>query len=294
MEYLRDLFVVVLMGLLTTTALRGQDTTASQSPTSNGSRPATPVYPLDGAMDAAGTVWIVDRNAPGVWKYSGDKLVLAFPGSKKLRQPLNASRCLALAPNGTLYVGDPATREVYMKTEANEMKPIMSGIIGIPMDIAVASNGTIYVADAERRVVWSKAPDAEKPTVFADANPSGLFVDGQDRLWVVSKDEAQLQRFDPAGKKEILVASRTFEYPHQVVVDKSGTAWITDGYKKALWRLAEGGKPELVFSGAPLQNPVGLFLVDDRPVLVDPHAQSVFKFKADSTPELWFKITFPQ
>jgi hypothetical protein len=172
------------------------------------------------------------------------------------------------------------------------MKPLMSGIIGIPMDIAVSSNGTLYVADAERRVVWSKAPDADKPTVFAAANPSGLFVDKQDRVWVVSKDAEQLQRFDSSGKKEVIVASPTFEYGHQVVVDSKGTAWVTDGYKKTLWKVPDGGKPEVVFAGAPLVNPVGLFLVDDQPVVVDPHAQSVFKWAGEKM-ELWFKITPP-
>lgn len=287
--------IVISCGLILTLIC---ESALSQEPAlapkqTSGTRPASKVYPLDGVVDAAGAVWVVDRNAPGVWKYADGKLELAIVGAKKFRQPLNACRSIALSKDGQLYVGDPATREVYVRNEANEMKPLMSGIIGIPMDIAVASNGTLYVADAERRVVWSKAPDAEKPTVFAKANPSGLFIDSQDRLWVISKDEEQLQRFDASGKKETIVAKPTFEYAHQIVVDSSGVAWITDGYKKALWRIVDGGQPEMVVSGAPLQNPVGLFLVDDKPVVVDPHAHSVFKLTADNKLELWFEITAP-
>jgi streptogramin lyase len=289
----KTLVALSLIGLGLGINVHAQDAVPNQPKDTTGTRPASAVYPLDAVVDAQGAVWVVDRNAPGVWKFADNKLELAFPGSKRFREPLNAARAIAISKDGKLYVGDPATREVYVRTEANEMKPIMSGIIGIPMDIAVSSNGTLYVADAERRVVWSKAPDSEKPSVFAAANPNGLFVDAQDRIWVISKDEEQLQRFDPSGKKEVLVPKRIFEFAHQIVVDSSGTAWITDGYKKALWRLAEGGQPEIVVSGAPLMNPVGLLLIDDKPVIVDPHAQSLFKLNASNQLELWFQIAKP-
>jgi sugar lactone lactonase YvrE len=217
---------------------------------------------------------------------------LIIEGAKKFRQPLNASRCIALDPAGVLYVGDPATREVYRRSESGDMKPTVSGIIGIPMDLAFSKDGTMYVADVERRVLWKKGVGEDKPTVFADVNPRGVFVDAQDRIWVVSQNEQQLLRFDTSGAKEVIVGERTFEFPHQVVVDSSGTAWVTDGYKKALWQIKPGEKPTIAYSGSPLQNPVGLFLVDDKPVIVDPHVQSVFKWAGDK-PELWFRIEKP-
>ncbi len=256
-----------------------------------GVRQATPVYPLDAVVDATGAVWVVDRNAPGVWKFENGALELAIPGAKQFRKPLNASRCIAISPQGTLYVGDPATREVYRREPNGEMTPIMSGIPGTPVDLAVTKEETVYVADVERRVIWRKRIDDAKPEVFAQVNPRGLFVDSQDRLWVISQNKEQLLRIAPDGKQEVLVSDATFEFPHQVVVTSDGTAWISDGYKHGLWKWSEGKKPELVTSGTPLENPVGLFLVDDRPVIVDPHAQAVFKLGPEFKPELWFKVT---
>lgn len=254
-----------------------------------GTRPASAVYPLDGVVDAAGKVWIVDRNAPGVWSFSDGNLELAIVGEKQFRKKLNAARCIAISGSGEFAVGDPATREVYRRTGSGELQGSVSGLIGIPMDLAFASDGTLYIADVERRVVWKQSTPNDKPVVFANVNPRGLFVDSKDRLWVVSQDEKPLLRLDSAGNAEVIVGERLFDFPHQVVVDSKGTAWVTDGYKKGLWKIVENEKPVLYFTGEPLQNPVGLFLVEDAPVVVDPHAQAVFRFK-DGKPELWFRI----
>ena len=257
-----------------------------------GTRPASAVYPLDGVVDSMGAVWVVDRNAPGVWKYADSKLEMAIAGDKKFRKPLNASRCIAMSPTGELTVGDPATREIYRRDANGNMVPTVSGLIGIPMDLAYASNGTLYIADVERRVVWKQSFASDKPEVFANVNPRGLFVDSEDRLWVVSQDEKQLLRLDAQGKQEVIVGERLFEFPHQVVVDSKGQAWVTDGYKKALWLIKPNEKPVVAVSGEPLQNPVGLFLVNDEPAVVDPHSQTVFKYQ-DSKLEPWFRIEKP-
>ncbi len=253
-------------------------------------RPASAVYPLDAVTDAQGNIWVVDRNAPGVWKRESDKLQLVIEGSKKFRQALNVPRCLAFSPSGELYVGDTATREVYRRDASGQMIPTMSGIVGIPMDLAFSSDGTLYIADLERRVIWKKSTQDEKPSVFAEVNPRGLFVDSKDQLWVVSQNEQQLLRLDKNAKQEVIVAERVFEFPHQVVVDSKGTAWVTDGYKKALWQINANEKPTVAFSGEPLQNPVGLFLIDDKPAIVDPHAQSVFAWNGTKV-ELLFKVS---
>jgi hypothetical protein len=38
-----------------------------------------------------------------------------------------------------------------------------------------------------------------------------------------------------------------------------------------------------------LVNPVGLFLVDDSPAIVDPHAQMVFRLR-EGKPDPWIRI----
>jgi streptogramin lyase len=249
-----------------------------------------PNYPLDIAVHSDGTAFVVDRNMHGVWKWFGATLETFFEGSAKFRTPLNSPRCIVLDKDGTLLVGDTSTRDIYRVTAGGKAEPITNGAIGIPMDLAVKSDGTIYVADLELRTLFRIPPGESKPVEVAQVNPRGVFVDGTDRVWVVSQDAAQLQIVSDSGETEKVVDHRVFDFPHQVVVDATGTAFVTDGYKKAIWKVEPGSAPTILFEGAPLMNPVGITLVEGKLVVVDPHARTIFRFNADNKPEAWFEI----
>lgn len=252
--------------------------------------PALPVYPLDCAVDSEGMVFVVDRNLPGIWKWDQKQLSIFSQGSKRYREPLNAVRCIALDRDGQLLVGDSSTREIYRLGASGEPQPLTDGQIGIPMDIAVKSDGTIYVADLElRRLVRIPAGSKTVETV-ADVNPRGVFVDHEDQVWVVSQGEQQLQIVPDSGTPQVIVGQRVFEFPHHVVVNQQGEAFVSDGYKKAIWKVKRGEQPEIVVQGAPLENPVGLSLVDNQVVVTDPRAAKVFRLTADNKLEVWFEI----
>ena len=59
------------------------------------------------------------------------------------------------------------------------------------------------------------------------------------------------------------------------------TAFVTDGYSKAVWKIPPGGKPEKWVSGDPLVNPVGLTWKKDNLLVVDPRANAVFEVTPD-------------
>ncbi|GIX00638.1 MAG: lipoprotein [Pirellulaceae bacterium] len=255
--------------------------------------PRLPVYPLDAAVAPDGTVYVVDRNLPGVWQWKAGELTVFFQGSPKYRTPLNAPRCVTVTPEGLVLVGDSATREVYRLPEPNKAEPITGGKIGIPMDLALASDGSLYVADLELRTLYKIPAGQSAPEMIAQVNPRGVFVDDQDRVWVVSQNAEQLIIVSDDGKIQPVVKTRVFDFPHQVYVDDAGVAYVTDGYKKAVWKVSADGKPELLFSGPPLDNPVGLTATEDgQLVVVDPRAQAVFKFAPGEKPTVWFKIEY--
>lgn len=251
--------------------------------------PAPSVYPLDVAVDEGGTFYVADRKLHGVWKWSDGQLGVLFEGSPKFRTPLNAAYSIAIDRDGSVLVGDSATREVY-RFQDGKPTPITGGKIGIPIDLAVSSDGTIYVADLELRQLVKIPPGTGEVEVVAKVNPRGVFIDAQDRVWVVSQDKTQLLIVAEDGSTEAVVGERIFEFPHQVVVNAAGEAFVSDGYKAAVWKVTKGNPPELFFSGAPLDNPVGLTLHDDQVVVVDPRAAKVFQFDASGKPTTLFEI----
>lgn len=258
-------------------------------------RERTAVYPLDGTRTPDGKIYIVDRNLPGVWLRADNALSVFVQGSKSFRKPLNAVRCIASGSDGVIYVGDSATREIYRVSNDGSTHPLTNGLIGVPVDLALATDGTLYVADLERRAVWGWNPGKEeKPAVIhPKANARGLAVDSKDRLWVLSQNAEQLVRFEKDGTATTIVSNRVFEFAHNVIVDDDDTAWVSDGYAKAIWKVPSGAPPTKQITSDLFQNPVGLFRNEDKIAIVDPHAMSVFQATREGNVELLFKIDKP-
>ena len=236
-------------------------------------------YPLGVAAARDGTLVIADRLLPGLWQATAGRIDPLAVGSKRFRTPLNAVRAVAVALDGTVYAGDSATREVYRIPAEGEPEPLTGGVIGIPVDIAIDSSGRLFVSDLETQRVWRIDPGKSEPVEVATlAAPRGLFIDGKDRLWVVAASgEAPLVRVAADGTVEPVVTTRAFSFPHDVVVDDAGVAYVSDNYAHCIWRVSADGMPEKWVDGAPLVGPVGLATRDGNVLVADPRARQVFE-----------------
>jgi sugar lactone lactonase YvrE len=236
------------------------------------------IYPLSSAVHESGVVYTADRNLPGVWKLEEDRLSIFFQASKKFRTPLNAVRCVTIDKLGNLIAGDSATREVYRFDKSGQPVPLTDGGIGIPMDIAFDAEGNLYVADLELHRIWKVPQAGGEPTKFLDLRaPRGLCVDKENRLWIVAHGDDQLFRASPAGELETVVKGRPFNFPHCVAVDDEGTAYVTDGYAKAVWKIASDAEPQPLVQGPPLDNPVGLTWKGESLLVTDSRAKALFE-----------------
>lgn len=239
-------------------------------------------YPLSAVAAESGTIYVADRNLPGIWKIENGKLSRFFEGSKRYRTPLYAVRCVILDKAGAVLAGDSATREVYRFGSDGKPVPLTNGGIGMPMSIAVNSKGDLLVADLELHRIFKVPAAGGKPESVAEVNaPRGLAIDADDNLWVVSHGKNQVVRVTPDGKLETVVEGRPFLFPHNIAVAPDKTAYVTDGYSKAVWKIPAGGKPEKWVSGEPLVNPVGLAWRNANLLVVDSRANAVFEVTPD-------------
>lgn len=235
-------------------------------------------YPLTAVASADGqSLFVADLNQSGLWKLSDGKRSLFFQASKKFRTPLNRVRCVGMDKNGKVLAGDSSTREVYRFDDDGKPQPLTNGGIGIPMDLVVDPDNNIFVTDLELKWVWKIPAAGGKVEKFAEVDaPHGITIDADKNLWVISHGKNQLVRVAPDAKVEIVVEGRPWQFPHEVELDKDKTAFVTDGYGKAVWKIPFGGKPEKLFSGEPLANPVGLTWQDGKLLVIDPRAKGVF------------------
>ncbi len=249
-------------------------------------------YPLKPAVAGNGSVYVADLKLPGIVVVQKGTIEKFFTATKKSGSPLYKVRCVALDRDGKVLAGDTATREIYRFDEPGKPTPLTKGAqggIGIPMAIVVDSKGNILIADLEVSAIWKIPPAGGKPEKFADVPaPCGMAINDKDELWVVSRSKRQLFKVSPAGKVEAVVADRQFQFPNDVALDGHGTAFISDGYGKTIWKLASGGKPEKWIADKELVNPVGLAWQDGSLLIADPNpkAKTGQVYKADSAGKL--------
>jgi DNA-binding beta-propeller fold protein YncE len=196
-------------------------------------------------------------------------------------------RCLAIDGQGRLLAGDSATRQVYRFGADQQPVPLAQpisdnlGPLGIPMGLAANSSGEIFVSDLEFHCIWKIPQDGGTAEKFVEVPaPVGLTFDAQDNLWVVSRVENPLQKISPDGKIDIVVQDRPFNFPHNVVVDDSGTAFVVDGFARCVWKVAPGGTPEKWFEHEKLANPVDIKRHQDTLLVIDPRANALFRIQA--------------
>ncbi len=262
-------------------------------------------YPIDVEVGDDEAIYIVDRQLPGLWSLKEGHSEVFVQASKKFRTPLNAIRCVYVTSDGTLYVGDSAAREVFrvdaegrltqltapdpvvrdtLLTEDLEFTPDNFGLIGIPMAIAANSQGELFVTDTDLQRVWKVSAEGGEPEEFLlVSGPRGIVVDDEDHVWVLSLQAPQLQRVSPEGEVEVIVSDLTFDFPHQVELGPDGTAYVSDGYAKAIWKVTRDGAAEKWISGAPLDNPVGISWRGEDLLIADSRANALFSAAADGT-----------
>lgn len=246
--------------------------------------PPRSVYPLDAVQTRSGEIYVVDRRLPGLWQVTSGEASIYLEGPRKFLEPLGSVRCLTADAEGRLYVGDPATREVYRIGDDKQLVALSGKRIGAAYDLAIDAEGTLYVADLERRAIW-KIPNAAEtssqdsaPEIWiANANSRGVAVDDQGRVWSVSQNAQQLLRYDADGTPTVIVDERVFDFPHQVALDTAGNAYVSDGYGHGVWKVTEGQPPEKILESDQLINPVGLAWIDDRLTVTDPRTTALWQ-----------------
>ncbi|XZE52610.1 hypothetical protein SH139x_004312 [Planctomycetaceae bacterium SH139] len=243
-------------------------------------------YPISLAIAPDGSLVVVDLDLPGVWRLpaAGGVPELIVRGATRFRQPLNRPRCVAVQPDGRIFIGDTATREIYVLAAdgSGDPQPLTAGFLGVPNSLALDAEGNLFIADLESRFVYRVAASGGQPELYAKTNARGLHIGPSGQLWAVTPTATPLVKLKADQPPEVVVGERKFEFPHNVVVLPDGSALVSDGYAKTIWRVDPSGAVESWLAGEPLQNPVGLALHEGQLFIADPHAKQIFRVSLES------------
>ena len=265
------------------------------------------LYPLACAVAGDGTIYVVDRDLPGVWTVTpaGDDPVrptIFKRGGRLFRTPLNAPRCAAVAPDGALLVGDSATRQVYRLDPSKEDPPLEPlfdtnrepSPVGVPSALAVGTDGTVYVADLESGRIYQKRPGEPATPIAAVPGARGLCLAPGGSLLAVTTVRNAVRRLarreDGSWKQTVAVAGRPFGLPQGAACGPDGVLYVADNYARCVWKLVPTerggfGPPVKLCAGAPLVGPTGVTFdaVSDPPRLLvaDPRARALFAVRLE-------------
>jgi sugar lactone lactonase YvrE len=160
---------------------------------------------------------------------------------------------MALDPEGRLYVSSRFEGTVY-RVLADGSVDTFATDLGVACGLAFAADGTLLVGDRSG-TIFRVSPDGQAST-FATLPSSvaafHLAMGPDGMLYVTGPTLAtydSVYRIDPSGAVSTRYAG--FGRPQGIAVDAAGTLFVVEALAgmSGLYRLAEGGSPELVVAG---------------------------------------------
>lgn len=263
------------------------------------------VYPLDVAVDSQGTLYVADRNLPGIWQLKDGRAEVFFQADNKFRTPLNAVRCVAVDNQDRVLAGCSTTTEVY-RFDNGRPVPLTGAQISVPMNLAVDAQGDVIVCDLKLRQVVRIMPEQQIKILATIQAPKAVLPLGDEQLLVLTGVDRPLLKIAANGDPQktivqgqnvqvfggdhspadVLVADRPFDFPADMVALTDGHIVVSDSYGKCLWRVSPAGEVTKWVSDPRFLHPVGLATDGERIYVADPRARAIFRVQADGSVDL--------
>ena len=183
------------------------------------------------AFDAAGNLFIADRNNSRVRRVSADGTITTVAGRGVTQDDLGCPIGVALNSKGALFVADPCKRRVFRIQ--NGQSSIVGGTGPRPVEPA-GENG---------------------PATSASFDEWGIALDGKDNVLITSPDYGYLYRIDRNGRFDVVAGLGNWRAPvdgtagkdarfqrfGRAAFDKTGAVFVSDFDANRIYRLNEAG-----------------------------------------------------
>lgn len=203
--------------------------------------------PSSVVVDAAGTLYVADFGNSVIRKITAAGAVSTLAGTPGVfggadgtgaGARFQAPTCVAVGPDGTVYVADTGNSTIRTITPAGEVDTLAgkAGALGSadgtgsaarfsgPIGVAVDGDGNVFVADSNNATIRKIAPGGVVTTLagtpgaigYGDATgaaarftrPGGMAIDDGGNLYV-SDNDAMIRKVSPGGVVTTLAGSRT-------------------------------------------------------------------------------------
>jgi sugar lactone lactonase YvrE len=209
-------------------------------------------HPAGVAADAAGNVYIADRDNNRIRRVSAGGIITTVPGTPDL---LSAPLSVSVDPFGRLVVTDTGARRVLILTTTGAIVYTISVGLNSPVYAVGDRAGNIFIADVGGDVGLGrilKAVPGQIPAVLVEgaASPRGLALDASGNLYFTEPDAKRVLRLSPQGDLTG-VADGAWNVPRGVAADESGNIFVADtGLQRVLRVDASGAVTPVAGTGS--------------------------------------------
>jgi peptidylamidoglycolate lyase len=201
-------------------------------------------HPYDLVVDRFGYLWIIDRDANFIAKFTEDGKQLmtignkGVPGDNSSHDSFNGPTDVAIAKNGDIFVTDGYTNSRIVKFDKNgKFLAIIGGTKGadvgqfnVPLRIAIDSKDELVIMDRGNKRIQFWTEDGKFINQWTDLgflNPAGMAVAPDDTLYL-SDSDGQSVKIVKGDKIIEAIGGLDGVRPHQVTVDRFGALYICD------------------------------------------------------------------
>jgi DNA-binding beta-propeller fold protein YncE len=203
------------------------------------------------AVDSRDRVYFYQRQNPPVLVFDDGGNFLTSWGDGRLRD----AHGIYISSDDHIFVCNRDEHEVLKLTPDGRIvlslgqrgRPALRAPFNHPADVAVARNGDIYVADGYgNSSVHRFSADGKHLQTWGGpgvggsqfTTPHGIWVDGQDRIYVADRENNRVQLFSPEG--DFYGEWSDLYKPMDIYIDRNGTVYVTDQIPRITMFSPEG------------------------------------------------------
>jgi len=252
-----EVVVVSVKGVGTTVAGGGNMAHGDNGPAAQ----ARLNHPAGVSMDAAGNVYIADRDNNRIRRVGADGTIATVAGTGAagnsgdggpavLAQLSGPESVTVDGSSGDLYIADTGNQRVRRVTPDGKIAAATNLGLLSPVYAIPDGSGNLYIADAGAGKILTAGSNGVPATLMTGLSaPHGLALDSQGNLYYTEAGAARVSRRSPGGTVTSIGAG--WNIPRGVAVDSRGNVYVADtGLQQVLEIGANGAATVIAGTGS--------------------------------------------
>jgi trimeric autotransporter adhesin len=208
-------------------------------------------HPAGVSMDAAGNVYIADRDNNRIRRIDPEGIITTVAGTGTagnlgdgglaISAQLSGPESVTVDSSGNLYIADTGNQRVRKVTPAGEISAATNLGLLSPVYAIANGSGTLYIADAGAGKILTAGSNGVPATLMTGlSSPRGLALDAQGNLYYTEAGAARVSQRSQAGTV-IAIGAGSWNIPRGVAVDGAGNVYVADTGLQQVLQVGSSG-----------------------------------------------------